>query len=386
MAGDAPRSGSRLAFSPTNPAPSDRTMAASRSHCSDRLRQVRGDAQLAVARARGSAPGGGEHHDQGGTRSALLQGMAPARSRPCRASPRRSGRGRTRRLVAAAARTAASAASALSTTTGSKPQPSRSSPRTPPLVRLSSTTRIAPPRDRARDRAARASARRACEASDVKWKVLPAPDLALDPQPPPISSTRRDEIVRPRPVPPYLRVVDPSACAKASKMTAACPSGCPMPVSRTWKCELEPSSTPRASQTSTRTNTSPLLGELDRVAHQVDAGSGAAAARRRRRLCGTPRRDPVGQLQPLLVRAQRQRLDGVGHDVARARTRRCSSSQLPGLDLREVEDVVDDHQQRVGRGLRPSRGSRAARASSSVPSASCVMPDDRRSSACGSRG
>ena len=42
----------------------------------DRLRQERGDAQLAVVRAGGSAPGGGEHHDQGGTRSALLQGMA----------------------------------------------------------------------------------------------------------------------------------------------------------------------------------------------------------------------------------------------------------------------------------------------------------------------
>ena len=36
---------------------------------------------------------------------------------------------------------------------------------------------------------------------------------------PPISSTSCVEMVRPSPVPPYLRVVEPSACAKASKIS-----------------------------------------------------------------------------------------------------------------------------------------------------------------------
>ena len=37
----------------------------------------------------------------------------------------------------------------------------------------------------------------------------------------------------PRPVPPYLRLVVPSACWNASKMTASFSAGMPMPVSST---------------------------------------------------------------------------------------------------------------------------------------------------------
>ena len=54
MAG-VPRSGIRLSFSPTNPAPSDRTIAASRSRLWIGFVEERGDAQLAVVRAGGSA-------------------------------------------------------------------------------------------------------------------------------------------------------------------------------------------------------------------------------------------------------------------------------------------------------------------------------------------
>ncbi len=45
----------------------------------------------------------------------------------------------------------------------------------------------------------------------------------------------RTEIARPRPVPPYLRVVDASACVKALKMVANLSSGMPIPVSLTEK-------------------------------------------------------------------------------------------------------------------------------------------------------
>jgi len=52
----------------------------------------------------------------------------------------------------------------------------------------------------------------------VKWKWLPSFSPALDPNAPPIKCTRREQMLSPGPSRPYLRVVDPSACVKASKM------------------------------------------------------------------------------------------------------------------------------------------------------------------------
>ena len=45
----------------------------------------------------------------------------------------------------------------------------------------------------------------------VNQKRLPWPGSLSTPVLPPIMSTRRRVMARPRPVPPYLRVVDPSA-------------------------------------------------------------------------------------------------------------------------------------------------------------------------------
>ena len=53
---------------------------------------------------------------------------------------------------------------------------------------------------------------------------------------PRIICTRREEMVKPNPVPPKLRVVVVSAWAKASKMTVCLSAGMPMPVSLTTKC------------------------------------------------------------------------------------------------------------------------------------------------------
>ena len=50
---------------------------------------------------------------------------------------------------------------------------------------------------------------------------------------PPISSTRRFEIVSPSPEPPNLRVVDESACVKRSNTAPNFSPGMPMPVSET---------------------------------------------------------------------------------------------------------------------------------------------------------
>jgi hypothetical protein len=50
---------------------------------------------------------------------------------------------------------------------------------------------------------------------------------------PPSSCARSREIDRPRPVPPYLRLVVPSACWKALKMLCWSSARMPMPVSCT---------------------------------------------------------------------------------------------------------------------------------------------------------
>ena len=52
---------------------------------------------------------------------------------------------------------------------------------------------------------------------------------------PPIISTMRREMHSPRPVPPYFRVVEQSACSNRLKIRACCSSGMPIPVSLTAK-------------------------------------------------------------------------------------------------------------------------------------------------------
>ena len=61
---------------------------------------------------------------------------------------------------------------------------------------------------------------------------LPGPSLVAHMRPP-ISSARRLLIARPRPVPPYLRVVDESACENDWNSRPMPSADRPMPVSRT---------------------------------------------------------------------------------------------------------------------------------------------------------
>ncbi len=75
-------------------------------------------------------------------------------------------------------------------------------------------------------------------------KVEPRPGCDSTPMLPPIRSTMRLQITRPRPVPPYRRVVLASAWLKARNRRSALPSGMPMPVSATSKrnsCWVRPS-------------------------------------------------------------------------------------------------------------------------------------------------
>ena len=69
----------------------------------------------------------------------------------------------------------------------------------------------------------------------TKEKVLPLPSWLSTVSRPPISATMRFEMLSPRPVQPYLRVVEESTCVKLSKMEPIFSLGMPMPVSEMEK-------------------------------------------------------------------------------------------------------------------------------------------------------
>ena len=63
--------------------------------------------------------------------------------------------------------------------------------------------------------------------------MLPRPGLDISRISPPKSRDSSRLMARPKPVPPYLRLVEPSACWNASKMICCLSDGMPMPVSET---------------------------------------------------------------------------------------------------------------------------------------------------------
>ena len=65
--------------------------------------------------------------------------------------------------------------------------------------------------------------------------VLPFPVSLSTRTSPPSRRASSRLMERPRPVPPYLRLVVPSACWKASKMSYCLSLAIPMPVSSTEK-------------------------------------------------------------------------------------------------------------------------------------------------------
>ena len=254
---------------------------------------------------------------------------------------------------------AASAAAPESTATGSRPHARTMRVRMARTVALSSAISTRVPQELpgyGHARRGRRAAGRMEPGGEMERAA--AAHLALDPdRARPSVATSREEIVRPRPVPPYFRVVEPSACANASKIE-------PLLLGRDAdagvddaEVELDVLAGPRRTGRSaachgvlhsTRTTTSPASVNLIGVADQVDQHLPQAAAGRRPALRHV-RRDVVGQLQPLLVRPERQRSSWRRRRCSRGRTSTGSSVQLARLDLREVEDVVDDRQQRVGR-------------------------------------
>ena len=151
---------------------------------------------------------------------------------------------------------------------------------------------------------------------------------------------------------------------------SACPRGMPIPVSLTWKCSLVDPSERASSRTSSITwpRSVNLMALPTRFVRTCWSRTGSPTIP-----AGTAGSTSNSELQPLLIRLEGQRLEHVAHQIAH-RERDGFELQLARLDLREVEDVVEDRQQRVGRRLDGRRGSRAAARDSSVSRASSVMP------------
>ena len=176
---------------------------------------------------------------------------------------------------------------------------------------------------------------------------------------PPIRSTSVLEIARPSPVPPYRRVVDPSACVNASKTAA-------LTIGRDADARVGDREVQHASDLGVRSardahSDAPVLGELDRVADEIrqhlpqprpvaDDAVGHAA------------RDVAGEPSPFSCARSASGFSAFGQLIAQLKRRRIQPSSSR-LDLREVEDVVDDAEQRLSPTPAPSSGTRAARAS-----------------------
>ena len=88
----------------------------------------------------------------------------------------------------------------------------------------------------------------------MNQKVLPWPTSLVTPISPPMSSTSWREMARPRPVPPYRRVVPASAWENDSNTGAWSLSAIPIPVSTTWKRMIVDVASPPAMVSSSTTS------------------------------------------------------------------------------------------------------------------------------------
>ena len=179
----------------------------------------------------------------------------------------------------------------------------------------------------------------------VKLNVAPCARRALEPRcVPPMRSTMRREIASPRPVPPNLRVVPPSACSNSSKMRACASGAMPMPVSRTAKRDLA-----RRAPGSTTIATPPCSVNFTALPARLSSTWRSRAASPMTR----PGRRVVDEdaiSSAFRLRARRQQLDDFLDQRAEIERPRFEIEPA-GLDLGEIEDLLDQRQQRLARGL-----------------------------------
>src|ERR1700694_4080410 len=147
-------------------------------------------------------------------------------------------------------------------------------------------------------------------------------------------------MARPSPVPPNFRVVETSAWENAANSCICSSAGMPIPVSVTSKRIVTPSTF--SGHRLARRTTSPF-GELDRIGGQVGENL-AQAERIAEKSLRKVVIDQGGQLQPLGGGAYRHHPGDVLDDVAEIKIDDLELN-LPCLDFREVEDIVDQVQQ-----------------------------------------
>ena len=220
---------------------------------------------------------------------------------------------------------------------------------------LSSTTSTGRPRSRpGRAGPGRAGSGWTRRSGAVKWKVLPWPGVALDPDP------AAHQLDQPRgdgqaqagaAVPPRRRAVGLREGLEDRRLLLG--AGCRCRCRVTAKCSADPPAARpflRGVGLDAETTTSPcsvnlmaLPTRLTRICRSRP-GSPTSAS-------GTSGGDVAGQLQPLAGAARRASVLSVSPRQSRRSNGDRLELELAGLDLGEVEDVVDDRQQRVGRRL-----------------------------------
>ena len=153
---------------------------------------------------------------------------------------------------------------------------------------------------------------------------------------PPCISTMRLAIDRPSPVPPFFLVVELSACWNSSKILAWSASEMPGPVSRTATVNA-----PLAADALDRDLA--RVGELDRVADEVEQDLGEAALVAARHAAGSAAIPTFNARFFCAASGSTARQHGVHDLLDRVVGER--KRELPGLDLGQVEHVVDQPEQ-----------------------------------------
>ena len=211
------------------------------------------------------------------------------------------------------------------------------------MTALSSTTRIRAPVT-STGAALRPFGLPALGRASVNQKVEPLPSVLSTPISPPIRWTRREVMARPRPVPSWRRVEEASTWLNFSNTCFSLSFGMPMPVSVT---EMRSFAMPPIDFAGHIDEDVARIGEFDSVAEQVGDDLADAADIADHQIVQM-RRDPHDEFEILFLGAggnqRRDVLDRLG-EIERGRV----EHELAGVDLGEVENVVDDGQQRIAR-------------------------------------
>ena len=178
----------------------------------------------------------------------------------------------------------------------------------------------------------------------VNQNVDPLPVSLSTPTVPPMRAARRCEMERPSPEPPKRRVVDESTCVNGWKSIPSFSLG--NADARIADGELQQHALVVLLRNGHLQDDLSALRELHGIADQVGdhlpQAAGVAFHPR-----GRSRIDHAREFQPLLVRPERQHVVDVLQRAAEVEVQGLQV-QLAGIDLREVEDVVDQRQQRLG--------------------------------------